>query len=107
MESADGEGGADIRFIQAMMGHAKLSKKRRASLQRRSMPRRDREIYKWKVKGSSSISEVMAPHMTEYSYTVLFEPAEEGGYVVILHPKIVKQTLEIIAEAAEPESQGD
>jgi antitoxin HicB len=26
--------------------------------------------------------EVMALHMTEYSYTVLFEPAEEGGFVV-------------------------
>ena len=26
--------------------------------------------------------ECMALHMTEYSYTVLFEPAEEGGFVV-------------------------
>jgi antitoxin HicB len=26
--------------------------------------------------------ELMALHMTEYSYTVLFEPAGEGGFVV-------------------------
>jgi antitoxin HicB len=28
------------------------------------------------------MTEVMPLHMTEYSYTVLFEPAEEGGFVV-------------------------
>jgi len=26
--------------------------------------------------------QVTALHMTEYSYTVLFEPADEGGFVV-------------------------
>jgi predicted RNase H-like HicB family nuclease len=54
--------------------------------------------------------EVMALHMTEYSYTVLFEPAEEGGFIVTCPalPGLVTEgdTLEEARQMARDAIQG-
>jgi antitoxin HicB len=78
------EGAADRRFIQRMLGYADLKSTRiyASGGAPASGHSQDQSSGRETGDGGKEGRMIEVAAMTEYSFTVLFEPAEEGGFVV-------------------------